>query len=114
VVLGDADLLRRLLDNLLSNAVRHTPPGGSVTVSAQRDGGGWQIAVADTGPGVPAALRPRLFDRFSRGDGARRRDSGGAGLGLSLCAAIAAAHGGDIAIDDTAPGGARFVVRLPA
>lgn len=110
---GDPDLLRRLLDNLMANALRHTPAEGWVGVSAERESSGWLLAVADSGPGVPAALRPRLFDRFSRGDTSRGNDSGGAGLGLALCAAIAEAHGGSIELDTSVETGARFVVRLP-
>jgi heavy metal sensor kinase len=110
---GDPELLRRLLDNLLSNAVRHTPAGGVVTVAAGLDDGQWLITVADTGTGVPTELRGRLFDRFSRAAGARGRDQGGAGLGLSLAAAIVAAHGGAISLRTAAPRGAVFEVRLP-
>lgn len=112
---ADPELLRRLLDNLLDNALRHTPSGGTVRLSVQTAGGGWRIAVEDTGAGVPPELRPRLFERFARADPARGRGTGGAGLGLSLCAAIAAVHGGVIALEDPAGGtGARFVVSLPA
>lgn len=110
---GDPDLLRRLLDNLLDNALRHTPPGGRIGLSAGRHDGTWRLAVEDNGPGVEPSLRPRLFERFTRADAARGRDTGGAGLGLSLCAAIAAAHGGRISLEDPSAGGARFVVHLP-
>jgi heavy metal sensor kinase len=115
VVRADPELVRRLLDNLLDNAVRHTPPDGMVRVCAEADeGGGWRLAVEDTGPGIAPALRPGLFERFTRGDAARGRHTGGAGLGLSLCAAIAAAHGGEIQADDRPEGtGARLVVLLP-
>jgi heavy metal sensor kinase len=114
-VTADADLLRRLVDNLLDNAVRHTPPGGRISLTATRTDGHWQIAVEDGGPGVDPALRPRIFERFTRADAARQRETGGAGLGLSLCAAIAVAHGGSIALEPPLrDGGARFVVRLPA
>jgi heavy metal sensor kinase len=112
-VRADPELVRRLLDNLLDNALRHTPAGGTVRLSAARDGQGWAIAVEDTGPGIPAELRPHLFERFARADPARGRETGGAGLGLSLAAAIAAAHGGRVTVEG-APAGARFVVLLPA
>jgi two-component system OmpR family sensor kinase len=111
--LGDAGLLRRLLDNLIDNAIRHTPPGGEVVVSAALDTGGWRVAVEDTGAGVDPALRPVLFERFTRADAARGRGTGGAGLGLSLSAAIAQAHGGTIALVDGARRGARFELVLP-
>jgi heavy metal sensor kinase len=110
---GDPDLLRRMLDNLIDNAVRNTPSGGSVRVSCSRNEENWSIAVQDTGPGVEESLRASLFERFTRADPARSRETGGAGLGLSLCAVIARLHGGRITLDDAGPG-ARFVVLLPA
>jgi heavy metal sensor kinase len=110
---GDADLLRRMLDNLLDNALRHTPEGGVVTISCSREPENWSIAVQDTGPGVDEALRPSLFERFTRADQARSRETGGAGLGLSLSAVIARIHGGRISLDEKGPG-ARFVTVLPA
>jgi heavy metal sensor kinase len=110
---GDPDLLRQLMDNLLDNAIRHNPPRGTVAVSAVENNGWWQLAVQDSGSGISPDLKPRLFARFARADGARGRSTGGAGLGLSLCAAIAEAHGGFISLEDASTGGARFVVRLP-
>jgi heavy metal sensor kinase len=111
---ADPELLRRLFDNLLDNALRHTPAGGAVTVSAGASHGTWRIVVDDTGPGVAPELRPRLFERFARADPARGRDTGGAGLGLSLSAAIAGVHGGRIAVEQAPTGRwARFVVTLP-
>jgi signal transduction histidine kinase len=111
---GDADLLGGLLDNLLDNAMRSTPRGGEVEVAARLSAPGtWEIHVADTGPGIAQELRPRLFERFSRLQGARSRQSGGAGLGLAMCAAIAAAHGGSIQLEEGGSG-AHFTVRLPA
>jgi heavy metal sensor kinase len=112
-VRGDVELLGRLIDNLLDNAIRHTPPGGAVELIVRRAGGQWEIDVADTGPGVPPELRPRLFERFSRPVGARSRRSGGAGLGLAICAAIAAAHGGSISLLELSTCGAHFSVRVP-
>jgi heavy metal sensor kinase len=112
-VRGDPDLLRRLLDNLIDNAVRHSPPGGNVGVSLQRTGRTWVLAVADEGPGVPDEAKASIFERFSRADEARARETGGAGLGLALCRAIAQLHHGSIGLEDEAGGGARFVVRLP-
>lgn len=109
----DADpvLLRRVLDNLLDNAIRHTPPAGWVSLTADRDGACWALAVEDSGPGVEPTVRPFLFERSHPAADPHR--SGSAGLGLSLCAAIATAHGGDIRLDGAEDGGARFVVTLP-
>jgi heavy metal sensor kinase len=113
-VWGDLDLLRRLLDNLLDNALRHSSRGGKITVSCTLVDPSWEIVVADAGPGVSPEMRPLLFERFARADAARRRDTGGAGLGLALCAVIARIHTGSIALEDGPGPGARFVVRLPA
>ena len=109
---ADPDLLRLCLDNLIDNAVRHTPPGGHIIVLTSVDGPWWSLTVDDTGPGVDPAIRGRLFQRFTRADPARSPESAGAGLGLSLCQAIAAAHGGGVTLEASARG-ARFVVRLP-
>ncbi|HYW24371.1 MAG TPA: ATP-binding protein [Terriglobales bacterium] len=111
---ADPELLRRLFDNLLDNALRHTPAGGAVVLSASPADGTWRIALDDTGPGVAPELRPHLFERFARADPARGRETGGAGLGLALSAAIATVHGGSISVEEARPGrGARFVVVLP-
>jgi heavy metal sensor kinase len=112
---GDRDLIRRLLDNLLSNAIRYTPEGGQVELSAKPVGGQWEITVSDSGPGVPPEARARIFDRFYRADKARRRGQGHAGLGLALSKRIAELHGGNIRLanEPSELGGARFVVQLP-
>ncbi len=112
-VVADGGMLRRLLDNLLDNAARYTPAGGLIRLSGEPVAGGWVISVADSGPGIDPALRPRVFERFTRADSARGRDTGGAGLGLSLCAAIAELHGGTLELDDSHRG-ARWLLRLPA
>ena len=112
-VRGDPDLLRRLLDNLIDNAIRHSSRGGEVRVAGRPAGSSWQLVVADNGPGVPAAARAAIFERFSRADQARGRETGGAGLGLALCRAIAQLHHGSISLDDETAGGARFVILLP-
>ncbi len=112
-VWGDVDLMTRLLDNLVDNALRHTPDGGTVTLSCTAVDSSLEVAVADSGPGVDPSMRDLLFERFARADPARRRDTGGAGLGLALCAVIARLHNGSISLDRDAEG-ARFVVRLPA
>jgi signal transduction histidine kinase len=110
---ADPHLLRGVVDNLLDNAVRHSPPGGRIDVSACRHGGLWLFDVADHGPGVPRAQRARIFERFTRLDPARSRGAGGAGLGLALSAAVARAHGGTLELVETGGPGARFRLRLP-
>lgn len=111
---GDPELLRSLLHNLLDNAVRHTPSGGRVDVSAELTDSTWHISVADTGAGIPADMRDSVFRRFTRGDAARTPSTGGAGLGLALCRVIAEVHGGRIAVDSNRAGGATFEVTLPS
>ena len=110
---ADPDLLRRVLDNLLDNAVRHTPEGGTVRIAAEPEGDGWRLDVHDGGPGVPAEARPLLFQRFARPDGPRERRNGGAGLGLALSQAIAEAHGGSLVLVENGSFGALFRLSLP-
>jgi two-component system OmpR family sensor kinase len=110
---GDEGALEQVFLNLLSNAVRHTVAGDSITVSVVAHGDRVRIEVADTGEGIDPALLPSLFDRFTRADTARSRDTGGAGLGLAICHAIVEAHGGTIAAVSPPGEGARFVVELP-
>jgi two-component system OmpR family sensor kinase len=107
----DADRLRQVVDNLLANAIRFTPAGGELRVSSQ-EAGGLTIAVEDEGPGVVAAEREAIFQRFYRVDDARNRASGGAGLGLAIARDIARAHGGDLWVEGAPGGGARFVLQL--
>lgn len=111
---GDQLLLGRLFDNLLENALGHTPRDGAVSLSmTPSPPGTCVVAITDTGPGIPPKLRPVVFERFARGDSSRSRRTGGAGLGLSICAAIVSAHKGTIAFDDEYVGGTRILVRLP-
>ncbi|TDD17192.1 sensor histidine kinase, partial [Nonomuraea diastatica] len=110
-VRADPDLLAQVLSNLLDNAVRHSPPGGVVTVSGAEEGDSARLAVTDPGPGIPAAARERVFERFSRLDAGRTADAGGAGLGLAIVKEIVELHGGSIRIDDWP--GCRMVVELP-
>jgi len=113
VVEGVADDLHRLAANLIENALLHTPAGTPVTVSVRRDGDTAVLEVADRGPGVPPAMRARVFERFARGAGDTAR-SGGSGLGLAIVRAVTEAHGGRVELLDAEGGGARFVVTFPA
>jgi two-component system OmpR family sensor kinase len=113
IVHADEERLRQVIDNLIGNALQHTPAGSPVTVSVTGTAGTGEITVADHGPGMTAEQAARVFERFYRTDDARARARGGTGLGLSIAAALVAAHDGDITVD-TQPGhGAAFRVRLP-
>jgi heavy metal sensor kinase len=112
---GDEDLLRRLIGNLLDNAVRHTPPGGTVDLALRTTASSYEFVVHDTGPGVPPEDQPHIFERFFRADRSRSRDlgDGGAGLGLSLARWIARQHGGDVRLTTSSAAGSTFTVQLP-
>lgn len=110
---ADPPLLRRVVDNLIDNAVRHNPAGAAVKLRGYQDNGGWNLEVADQGPGVPAKHREMLFTRFARADSARSPEDGGAGLGLALSAAIARAHGGTLQLVEDASPGAVFRLYVP-
>lgn len=111
-VCADPRLIRRVLDNLLDNAIRHAPAGTEVILRGYPVESGWNVEVADRGPGVPAERRGELFSRFGKFDTARTPDGAGAGLGLALSAAIARAHGGELAYVSDGPG-AIFRLHLP-
>jgi len=108
---GDEDLLRRLMLNVLQNAVQHTPRGGTVVVSTSRDPDAIRIRVADTGRGIAPADRARIFDRFVQLDPSRRAE--GTGLGLPIAKWIAEAHGGALALEASGDAGSTFCVSLP-
>ena len=113
IVDGDAERLRQVLDNLIGNALQHTPRGSAVTVTVQEQAGQAQLTVTDSGPGMTTDQASHVFERFYRTDRARTRARGGTGLGLSIAAALTAAHTGTITVD-TQPGrGAVFEVRVP-
>jgi len=112
----DAKRLEQALQNLVSNAVRHTPEGGRIRVSAERIEPGVRIVVQDTGPGIPAEHLGRVFDRFYKVDVSRSGTTlpSGSGLGLSIVRAIVERHGGRVTAGDAPEGGARFEIVLPA
>jgi two-component system OmpR family sensor kinase len=112
-VIGDEARLRQVLDNLLANARAHTPAGTPVSVELRRVDGWAELTVADHGAGLTEEQAERVFERFYRADTSRARASGGAGLGLSIVAAVTEAHGGTAAARPTPGGGATFVVTLP-
>ncbi len=112
---ADRERLEQVLGNLLANALRHTPTGGTVTLEAHDEGDTVRIRVADTGEGIAAEQLPHVFERFYRGDAARTRDSRGSGIGLTIARGIAAAHGGTLTAHSDGPGtGAVFELTLPA
>jgi len=119
LVPGDDQRLHQVLANLLSNARTHTPAGTTVTVRvgsapdrSAPDHGTAELSVTDDGPGIPAELQPDLFERFVRGDSSRSRAAGSTGLGLSIVAAVVAAHHGTVGVTSQ-PGSTRFLITLP-
>ncbi len=114
---ADESLLRRMILNLLDNAIKYTPEGGKVSVSCEQAGAEYALAISDTGIGVPEELRPRIFERFVRADKARSRsgeDGGGAGLGLSISLWIVEAHQGRLELTSSGNQGSTFTAYLPA
>lgn len=113
---ADPVRLRQAVGNLVSNAVRHTPAGGEVTLGAygSEDGDAVLVDVADTGSGIPADDLVHVFDRFWRGEKSRNRRTGGSGLGLAIVRKLAEAHGGSATAVSTPGEGSVFTLRLPA
>jgi two-component system OmpR family sensor kinase len=111
---GDPDQLRRLLANLVSNALRHTAPETPVEIGIALEDGVARLTVRDHGEGLTPGTEAHVFDRFWRDDSGRSRDRGGTGLGLAIVAAIAAAHGGHAEAANAPDGGAVFTITLPA
>ncbi|NVD98543.1 sensor histidine kinase [Massilia sp. BJB1822] len=115
VVQGQALLLHELVTNLVDNALRYTPPGGQVTLRVRQDGAGAMLEVEDSGPGIPAAEREKVFSPFYRASAALETNPGGAGLGLAIVRDIAELHRASLELDDAASGSGLFIrLRFPA
>ncbi|MCG3161096.1 MAG: Adaptive-response sensory-kinase SasA [Acidobacteria bacterium] len=110
---GDEDLLRRMILNLLDNAIKYTPGGGMVTVKLWRESDQVKLCVADTGIGIPTEAAARVFERFYRVDKARSRAEGGSGLGLPIVKWIAEAHRGSVRLESAPERGSSFTIELP-
>jgi signal transduction histidine kinase len=110
---ADEELIKRMILNLLDNAVKYTPEGGEISLALEKHNGSAEIVVRDTGIGLSQTDQQRVFDRFYRVDKARSRALGGAGLGLSIARSIVEAHGGNITVDSTPRHGSTFTVSLP-
>ena len=113
-VLIDAQQIERVLFNLVSNALRHTPAGGRVQVRALPMDQGAQVEVRDTGEGIRPEDLPHIFEQFYRGEKSRSRATGGSGLGLAIAQGIVRAHGGHIDVESQSGQGTRFFFTLPA
>jgi signal transduction histidine kinase len=111
---ADRERVHQVLFNLVDNAVRFTPDGGSVTISARRRNGSVEVAVADTGAGIAPEHLPRLFERFYRADAARTRGEGGTGIGLAIARSVVEAHGGRISAESEPGRGSVFTFDLPS
>jgi signal transduction histidine kinase len=109
----DPQRVEQILGNLLSNALRHTPEGGQVSLSLEKSGQGARIRVRDSGPGIPEEALPHIFERFYRAGRSRSRSEGGTGLGLAIARQLAEAHGGSLTTANDPQGGAVFTLDLP-
>jgi len=110
---ADADMIERVVINLLSNAFKFTPAGGEVTLRLARDAGHLLLTVDDSGPGIAKEARELVFERFRQADGSITRQYGGTGLGLAIVNDLIGLHGGSVKVDASPAGGARFTVQLP-
>lgn len=106
--------LLRVVTNLVENAAKYSPTTKPVTILVTSDGSLATLVIEDWGAGIPVAERERVFERFYRGDPARARDTGGAGLGLAIVLSIVEAHGGAVSLEERSEGGTRAVVQLPS
>ncbi|HVQ40943.1 MAG TPA: ATP-binding protein, partial [Vicinamibacterales bacterium] len=114
-IVGDSNRLEQAIQNLAANAVRHTPAGGRIRLTAERVDNGIRLRVEDSGPGIPEEHLPHIFDRFYKVDVSRTGTAlpSGSGLGLSIVQAIVKRHGGTIEASNSPEGGARFEIVLP-
>ncbi|HWC32439.1 MAG TPA: ATP-binding protein [Actinomycetota bacterium] len=110
---ADGDRIRQVLDNLVANAVRHSPVGGTIALSAAAHDGHVQVEVTDEGTGIPPSEAGRVFERFYRSDQARSPSEGGSGLGLAIVRGLVDLHGGTIRVEQAVPTGCRMIVDLP-
>jgi signal transduction histidine kinase len=113
MVVADPERVRQALGNLVDNAIKFSPAGGVVEVTASTVDGVARVAVVDEGPGIRAEDRDRIFERFVRADAARSRGAGGSGLGLAIVREIVTAHGGKLTVERRAPRGSVFALELP-
>ncbi len=111
---ADPDRLRQIVQNIVENALRHTPPGGQVRIALEADANGVRLAVTDTGSGISVDDLPHIFEHFYRADRSRARSSGGTGLGLAIVKSLVEAHGGRVTVESTPGAGSTFTIALPA
>ena len=113
-VWADPDRLSQVATNLISNAIKFSPPDGEVVVAVERRGDGFRFSIRDQGEGIPAEFKPRIFQKFAQADGTNTKKTGGTGLGLSIVKEIVGRLGGEVGFADTPGGGTIFYVDLPA
>ena len=106
--------MTQVLVNLLDNALRYTPAGGTISLAARQIPEGVAVVVKDTGPGIPAEDLSHLFERFYKGDKSRQREEGGSGLGLAIAKSLVEVQGGQIRVESKPGEGATFIIELPA
>jgi signal transduction histidine kinase len=110
---GDRLVLREAITNVVDNAIKYSAEASTIEIRLQADDGHAVLAIHDQGPGIPAAYRDRIFDRFFRIDEARSRDRGGTGLGLAIAKWAVEVNGGDIVVADELDGGSTFRITVP-